>query len=240
MMEMVLFKTGNVLLALDRTCIRHIGSMSVDLGMTKDRRQQQTIDHKGETLSVIDFAASLTCQSPTPPSSDAKVIVLKGSPTLALWADSVKGKMSVNAAQLALLPPVFTGTARVCFPKVLIFKEQLVLVVDAPALASVAQFAPPSPSTHPLEQKPEAETLGATLTVSEVSSTDRSGGHTLEHAVAQNLQRITDRLRKKVEARTLAQTPDGHMEGTNDDGKYRNQKQPTNQSPCVDFFSTDA
>lgn len=137
MYKLVLFQTANVNFALELGCIRHMGAKTNTPKVVQGRIQVQTIKHEGLPVKLIDLAAALDDNAGASYPADGKVIILKGAQANALWADKVKGLFTTDAEHLHELPSVFTGTARSLFTKVLRFKENLFLVVDAAALAKL-------------------------------------------------------------------------------------------------------
>ena len=99
---------------------------------------------------------------------DAKTIVIKVLPQLALWADQVKGHISANVGHEMPLPPMFFGMARNCFPTVLRLKGKIALIVNVDALTSLVPGpqaaisdkagAPSGPVTRQRRQLPSAKT----------------------------------------------------------------------------------
>lgn len=132
--KFVLFQTANVNFAIELNAIRHMGPYKTAPGATQGRIQQQTIKFNERSLKLIDLAAAAGQNTGTAYPLDGKVIIAKGAPTSALWADSVKGVFKAKAAYLHEMPPVFSDAVRTLFPKVLRYKEQLFLVADASVL----------------------------------------------------------------------------------------------------------
>lgn len=152
MTKMILFQTGNVKFAIELASIRHMGPKTAAPGAGQGRVQQQTIKHEGRPIKLIDLAASLGQNVEEPLPQDGKMIVVKGSPAKALWADNVSGFITADEGQMFEMPSVFTGAAGACFPKVLHFKEHLVLVADTDALCKLehgnSAAVVPLPSTE--------------------------------------------------------------------------------------------
>ncbi len=212
MPQMVLFQTGNMQFALDRNRISHIGPMIIGAGAVKGRIQQQSIEYMGQPdLLLIDLAAAMDTDAAVPQPSDTKLIMLKAPPTLALWADSVHGVITADTEQMDVLPPVFTGAARSCFPKILRLKDKLILVVDVVALVKFLQNT--GPSAHQIWQKHAADKQAPFPTEKAAHSNQspkRSDDNTLEAMIARKLQQIIGRRVKKIVAQTMAETLDRH------------------------------
>ncbi len=218
MSEMVVFETGNIQFALDRKCIAHIEPTAAGLKAKKNRNPLKIMTYKGNPLSVIDIAAYLDKGIDAPHLSDAKVVIIKGASDMGLWADSVKGPLVAKKEQMAELPPVFTGTARACFPNVLHLKDRLALVVDVGALASLNQCSHESVLTDETRQMQDTDKQSAAFAAKKGNSNPiagRSGLNPLEKvvahklkepAVARKLQQIIERHVKRVVARTIAET----------------------------------
>lgn len=153
MLELVLFEAGEVKLAIDQKCISHIKPMAADTGTSKTHDRKQTIVHEGKTMAVLNLSGSLNSESETSNSSDSKVIIVKGLPARALWADRVKGLVAVNDDQMADLPAVYKGAARACFSKVLRIEDQLALVVDTTGLFAIEHCATRSVSAQPIQRQ---------------------------------------------------------------------------------------
>ncbi len=209
MPQLALFQTGSMQFALDRNCISHIEPLTTELKAAQGRVQKQTIVYKGRPLVLVDLATTVGTDAAVPYPAKVKMIVVKGTPDFALWADSIKGVLSVKADQMDVLPPVFACTARACFPKVLRLKDQLVLVVDTAALAKQEQISVISPSVQQQQPKQAAAGRGPSL-VEEAALMNRlsarSDDHTIETIVAQKLKQFIGRRVKQVVALTMAET----------------------------------
>jgi chemotaxis signal transduction protein len=208
MHELVLFQTGDIEFALHRERIDDIQSIfpgSVQI----QRSQQQTVEHEGGPLIVVDLAPGANHCTPPPTDPDAKMIILKGSPPYALLADTVKESVEVHAAQMDVLPPVFTGTARACFPKVLCQGAKLILIVDTDALADRMIDFDATLETGQGRQN-EFETHLATPPTERAlpfrPPPNPSTSVPLEEKVEEILQKIIEQRVEKKVAETMAQT----------------------------------
>lgn len=153
MKKMVLFQTGNVKFAIELTAIRHLGPKTNAPAAAQGRIQQQTIQYEGRPLKLIDLAAALDQNAGAPLPKEGKMIVVKRAPAKALWADNVQGIFTADEEQMYDLPSVFTGTARTCFPKVLRYKEHLILVTDTDALDNLEQHSGASMTSLPTSER---------------------------------------------------------------------------------------
>lgn len=208
MHELVLCQTGDIEFALHRDCIDNI--QSIPPGSPQVRRsQQQTVEHEGGPLILIDLASDANHCTLCPPQPDAKMIMLKGAPAYALLADDVKETLEADIAQMDELPPVFAGTARACFPKVLCQEDKLVLVVNTDALADCKIDCDAALDTcreqqHEIEAHLETPTTEKALPLPPSSTPAISVP--LEDKVGEILRKIIEqRVQKKV-AETMTQT----------------------------------
>jgi chemotaxis signal transduction protein len=152
MQQLALFQTGNMHFALDRNCVRDIRPIPVRLTPAQDRILHRTIEIDGRLMLLIDLAAASSQDPALAHPSKGKIIVLKGSPPLALLADNVNPAMDARADQMDDLPSIFAGAARACFPKVLRLEEQVALVLDAGALAQFEACAAASATQNQAAQ----------------------------------------------------------------------------------------
>ncbi|MGD8836154.1 MAG: chemotaxis protein CheW [Desulfobacteraceae bacterium] len=208
MLKLVLFQTGDIEFALHRERIDNIQSIppgSVQI----QRSQQQTVEYEGGPLILVDLAPGANHCTPSPPEPDAKMIMLKGSPPFALLADDVKESLEVDPAQMDELPPVFAGTARACFPKVLFQGAKLVLIVDTDALANCKIDFDPALETDQ-ERQNDFETHPATPTTERTlpfrPPAVPSASVPLEEKVEEILHKIIEQRVEKKVAETMAQT----------------------------------
>lgn len=134
MSQLVLFHTGNIHFAIQRDDIGHIVSSKNGFSSALYRVQCQTVKYKGCSLVLIDLAATATKGSQRPYPPELKIIVLKSAPALGLLAEKISGALDVDPQQMDVLPPVFTGKARACFPKIVRLGDHLGLVIDAATL----------------------------------------------------------------------------------------------------------
>lgn len=137
MPQLAIFQSGNVHFAVERDCIRLIEPITTALKAASGRNRKQTIAHKGQSMLLIDLAVGLGAPAAAPHPRSAKMIVIKGQPAMALWADRIHGVVTAGAEDMDALPLVFAGTARACFPKVLRRKKGLALIVDTGVLARI-------------------------------------------------------------------------------------------------------
>ena len=208
MQELLLCQTGDIEFALHRDCIDNI--QSIPPGSPQVRRsQQQTVENEGGPLLLIDLASYANHRTLSPPQPDAKMIMLKGSPACALLADDVKETLEADISQMDELPPVFAGTARACFPKVLCQEEKLVLVVDTDALADCKIDFDAAPDTYREQQNEIEERLETPTTEKALPlppSSTPSISVPLEDKVGEILRKIIEqRVQKKV-AETMTLT----------------------------------
>ncbi|MEJ2286544.1 MAG: chemotaxis protein CheW [Desulfobacterales bacterium] len=193
MQQLVLFQTGNMHFALDRNCVRDIRPIPARLTPAQGRTPHHTIEIEGRLLLLIDLAAASSQDTTPAHPSKGKIIVLTGSPPLALLADNVHGAIDAGADQMDDLPSVFAGTARACFPKVLRLEEQVALVLDAAALAEFEACAAASATDRPTRQKPAAQNPEASLAASGVrlkAPSQRIDTRAIEAIIAEKLQTI--------------------------------------------------
>lgn len=206
MRQLILFQTGNIEFALDHNCISHIRPIPEDSTGVSERVQQQPIEVDGRDLLLIDLAAASNEDGAASCPPEAEMIVVKESP-LALYADQVKSTLHVNGERMDELPPVFGGTSRACFPKVLHLEDQLVLVINPDALADVETYAATlraksKAKRHHTEDEhkaPRTEKAPQIQTASETVARD-----TLETVVGEKLRNIIGRRVQQVVAQTMA------------------------------------
>lgn len=194
MQQLVLFQTRNMQFALDRNCIKDIRPIPVKFTQAQGRIQQQTIEIEGRLLLLIDLSAASSPDSALVHSSNGKIIVLKGSPTLALLADNINPAIYAGADQMDELPSVFAGTALDCFPKVLRLEEQQVaLVIDTAALAEFETCAAASMTDRPMRHIQAAQNRGTSLDANggQLNSvTQRIDTQEIEAIIAEKLKTI--------------------------------------------------
>jgi chemotaxis signal transduction protein len=193
MQPLVLFRTGNMHFALDRNCIEDIRPIPGTLPQAQGRIQQHTIEIEGRLLLLVDFAAASSHDTAPVHPSNGKIIVLTGSPSLALLADNVDPAIDAGADQMDELPSVFAGTAQACFPKVLRLEEQVALVLDTAALAEFATCAAASAADRPTRQKQATQSRETALAANGVrlnAITQRIDSQAIEAIIAEKLQTI--------------------------------------------------
>lgn len=207
MRQLVLFQTGNIEFAMDRDSISRIRPLPGSPTGTTDRVRQQPIEVEGRNLLLIDLAAAANTNATASYPPDAEMIVVKTSP-LALLADQVKRTLDVNGERMDELPPVFGGTARACFPKVLHFEDQVVLVIDPDALVDVETYAAAlraRPENRGCPTDVERETPHTDRTPQPMqTSSDPTAGDPLEAVVGKKLGEIIGRRVRKAVSQTMA------------------------------------
>jgi chemotaxis signal transduction protein len=137
MAKWTVFKTGRAQFALDQACIQGVEPATVTSAEGQGRKLRRKITYRGRPLTIVDLAASLDEKAYATNRDDARLIMLKEKADLALWADRVVSRLIVHDQPPAELPPVFNGTARAWFPKVLQTKSGLALIVEVSALDSM-------------------------------------------------------------------------------------------------------
>jgi chemotaxis signal transduction protein len=193
MQLLVLFQRGNMQFALDRNCIKDIRPIPVKFTQAQGRIQQHTIEIEGRLLLLIDLAAASSQDSALAHPSNGKIIVLKGSPSLALLADDINPAIYAGADQMDELPSVFAGTALDCFPKVLRLEEQVALVIDTTALAEFETCAAASMTGSPARHKQATQNRGTSLDANggQLNSiTQRIDTQEIEAIIAEKLKTI--------------------------------------------------
>ncbi len=140
MPQLVLFHTGNIHFAIERDDISHIESPRNGFASGLCRVQCQTVKHKGCSLVLIDLTATANKGSQQPYPHELKIIMLKATPSLGLLAEKISGALDIDTQQMDVLPPVFTGKARACFPRIVRLGDHLGLVIDAAKLPEVLPF----------------------------------------------------------------------------------------------------
>ncbi len=193
MQQLVLFQTGNMQFALDRNCIRDIRPIPLTFKQAQGRIQQHTIEIEGRLLLLIDLVAASSQDSDLGHPSNGKIIVLKGSPPLALLADNINPGIYAGADQMDELPSVFAGTALDCFPKVLRLEEQVALVIDTAALAELETSAAASMNNRPTRHKQATQNRRISLDASGEqlnSITQRIDTQEIDAIIAEKLETI--------------------------------------------------
>lgn len=138
-MKFILFKTGGVQLALERQRIAYVKSvdgLGIDAAVLQGHGK---IHFQGRALTLIDLADILNRAAPAKHGSNANVLVTRGDPAVALWADEVKGVVDIRANQLDQLPLIFNGPERSYFSYILRRQGRLTLVLDPEALLPLSQ-----------------------------------------------------------------------------------------------------
>jgi len=137
MPQFVLFETGKVQFGLVRSCINRVEPMcdTVRAAMAPDVRQR--IGPPGGAIDLIDLSKALEGSVESSPGRDAEVILLNGNAGLSLLADKVGETLEAGAEQLYDLPPVFSGNARACFPKVLRIEDTMALIIAVEGLETI-------------------------------------------------------------------------------------------------------
>lgn len=197
---MVVFQTGSFRFALERSSIRDVGSLTTGANGLPGRLLRQMITVKGQSIELIDLAAALDPDDCAAHSATVRLIFISGLPRLALRVDHIRGSISVDAARMSAMPPVFTGRARVCFPKVLHLEQQLVPVLDTTALTVLGQKARPEMD---LEQIQHTHAGVAEKAPPNPRPLD---GHDLEALVVSKLQEIIAQRAERIVGQTIAET----------------------------------
>lgn len=209
MRQLVLFQTGNIEFALDRNYISRIQPMPAASTGAKRRVQQQPVDVEGRERLLIDLAAASNNDKSTSYPPEAEMIIVKAS-RLALLADRVKSTLDINGERIDELPPVFGGTARACFPNVLQLNNQMVLVIDPDALASVETYAATvcerSKNMHHCTEDKQATLSSEEIPQPRQLSTNPAAKDALEAMVGEKLRELIGRRVQKVVTRIVART----------------------------------
>lgn len=142
MMQLVLFETGKIHFALERKDISQIASPQNGFSSGRCRILSQTVLLKSGSLTLIDLAATANRDSEQPYPPELKIIKLKAVPSLGLLAEQVYGVLDIDTEHMDVLPPVFTGKARTCFPRTVRLDDHLALVIDAATLPKLFDVPP--------------------------------------------------------------------------------------------------
>lgn len=189
--------------------------MPVTLTKAEGRIQQHAVEIEGRRLILIDLAADSSQDTDPVRPPNGKIIVLTGSPPLALVADSVHPAIDAGADQMDELPSVFAGAAKACFPKVLRLEEQVALVLDPAALAEIETCAAASTTEPPTRQTQASQSRESSPAVDDGqlnASAPAIDTRAIEDIIAERLQTIISRhvqeavvhaLRRHIRVETL-------------------------------------
>lgn len=200
MPQLILFQTGNMHFALERNAISHIGSPTAGFSSDLCRVLCRTAVHKGCSLALIDLAATLDQDSKRPYPPELKIIMLKTAPYIGLPAEQVHGVLDVDAQQMEVLPPVFTGKARACFQRIVRLDDHLVLVIDAASLPELL----PDDWQSAAENKPPV-TQKEDRTERSHATKDRPGMQEIEALIVRKFQDIIGRQVKRLLSQAMAE-----------------------------------
>lgn len=203
MQQWVLFQTGNMEFALDRSCIRRTRPIPTRSMDRWGRIRKQIIDDEGRAIILIDLAADSNHEATAPNPSDAQMIMVTTSPPIALWADRINPPLEADRDQMEDLPPVFAGTACACFPKVLCFEDQLALVIDINTLAELEFYTEAAPAVARTRKNPNKDKREISRAENPVHL-HPSQARTLEAVVGEQLRQfIEQRVQERV-VKTMA------------------------------------
>ena len=206
MPQLAIFQSGNVHFALDRDCIGRIEPITTALKAASQRIGKQTVAHKGHAMLLIDLAVGLGASTAGPHPRSSKMIVIKGRPAVALWADRIHGVATANPEDMDALPPVFAGTARACFPRVVRRPKGLALVVDTRALTDIESSGANEGQVRQDVRKDSQRPVSATLDAHPGKGQVMHADVAVENIVDMKLHQFIGRRVKQVITQTMTES----------------------------------
>ena len=138
MRELLLFQVGKMQFGVDLHLTRSIEPMKpiVFEQPADSSRMAQSIDDQETRL--YDLSELFEQKTFSGDSDNRKVIIVtvEGNP-VGLIVDRVDRVVSADDSRIEMLPSIFEGPSRLCFPGVLQYEDQLVLVLDPAGIISV-------------------------------------------------------------------------------------------------------
>ena len=127
----VLFQVGNRQFGLDLQHIKSIHRASAFFEEQSVERSSKTLELDGKEVHLYHLSSIFGEEAPSA-ELGSKRLILVDAPEgpLALIVDGMDEVIEVTIDQVEPLPPVFKGTARCCFPRVLKQKDHLVLLLS--------------------------------------------------------------------------------------------------------------
>ena len=161
MREMLLFKVGKMQFGVDLHLTSSIEPLKpfVFEQPADSPRMAQSIDDQETRL--YDLSELFDQKTLTGDSDNRKVIIVavEGDP-VGLIVDRVDRVVSADDSRIEMLPSIFKGPSTLCFPGVLQYEDQLVLVLDPAGIVSVdrhrSEFSGAGARANDREQSPEA------------------------------------------------------------------------------------
>ncbi|MCP4747720.1 MAG: chemotaxis protein CheW [Desulfobacteraceae bacterium] len=134
MEKAIIFQTGNAKFALDTKYVNLI--QPIDTLCTTDARWNgyPIANYNGKNLVIIDLAKHLNQGAANLRLPEAKALLTKTSPPLAIIADQIEDILTLEQDQTNELPALFQGKARTFFSFVLRIKGQLAMVLNPQAI----------------------------------------------------------------------------------------------------------
>ena len=139
MQRLVLFQVGGRRLGLDMALTKSIEATDFLDAKQSSSKLRDTMVVDDEEVPVYDLSAIMGDERSTPDSRSKKVMLVKAQGRyLALLVDRVDRAVEVESGLIESLPPIFEGTSRDCFPKVLRREDGLILILSPEALEGIA------------------------------------------------------------------------------------------------------
>ncbi len=198
MPQIVLFEIGGVQFGIHRSCIDRIAPMRDAARAVLVPEVRQRVGFQGESLDLIDLSMVLERDVETPAADSAEVILLQGDTGLSLLADKVGETLGVGAEHLYDLPPVFTGKARICFPKVLWMEGTMALIIDMNGLPTILPKTDPAHPERPQQKAPPVPLDGRRLERVMMEKISLMIGQQVDHVVARTIADVLERHQAKV------------------------------------------
>ena len=132
MQRLVIFQIGNRQLGVN---MELTGSIEAAAGLL-DQQGSNVLMINGEEVALYDLAAVFgNAPSSLGPESRKVMLVKTRERRLALVVDRVDRVIEAESEEIAPLPPVFTGPALACFPRVLVRESELILLLNPEGMA---------------------------------------------------------------------------------------------------------
>jgi chemotaxis signal transduction protein len=139
MQRLVIFQIGNRQLGVN---MELTGSIEAAAGLL-DQQGSNVLMINGEEVPLYDLAAVFgNAPSSLGPESRKVMLVRTRERRLALVVDRVDRVIEAESEEIAPLPPVFTGPALACFPRVLVRESELILLLNPEGMAEAVGIKP--------------------------------------------------------------------------------------------------
>ncbi len=198
MPQIVLFEIGGVQFGLYRSCIDRIEPLRDAVRAVLVPEVRQSVEFQGENLDLIDLSKVLKGVGETSAADGAEVILLQGDTGLSLLADKVGETLGVCAEHLYDLPPVFTGKARTCFPKVLRMEGTMALIIDMNGLPAILPKTGPDHPERPQQKAPAVPLDGHRLERVMIEKLSLMIGQQVDHVVTRTIADVLERHQANV------------------------------------------